>query len=56
MDALTFKEAFPLFNLWGFTLFLLFNKNGKASMPITPSYFSFTYIEMNLFEAHIWFD
>jgi hypothetical protein len=56
MDALTFKEAFPLFNLGGFTLFLLFNNSGRASMPIRPSYFSFTRMEMKLAEAHIWFD
>jgi hypothetical protein len=56
MDALTFEEAFPLFNLGGFTLFLLFNKSGRASMPITPSCFSLTCMEMNLVEACIWFD
>ncbi len=56
MDALTIEEAFPLFNLGGFTLFILFNKSGRASMPITPSYFSFTHMEMNLVEARIWFD
>jgi hypothetical protein len=42
--------------LGGFTLFILFNKSGRASMPITPSYFSFTHMEMNLVEARIWFD
>jgi hypothetical protein len=56
MDALTIEEAFPLFNLGGFTLFILFNKNGRASMLITASYFSFTHMEMNLVEARIWFD
>jgi hypothetical protein len=56
MDALTFEEAFPLFNLGGFTLFMLLNKSGRALMPITSSYFSITYMEMNLAEVCIWFD
>jgi hypothetical protein len=56
MDAFTFEEAFPLFNLGGFTLFLLFNKSERASMPITPSYFSLTHMEMNLLDTRIWFD
>ncbi len=56
MDKLTFEEAFPLFNLGGFTLFLLFNKSGRALVPITPSYFSLTHMEMNLAKACIWFD
>jgi hypothetical protein len=55
MDALTFKEAFPLFNLGGFSLFMLFNKSGKTLAPIAPSYFSLTHMEMNLVEARIWF-
>jgi hypothetical protein len=41
MDALTFEEAFPLFNL--VTLFLLFNESGRTLVPITPSYFSHPY-------------
>jgi hypothetical protein len=54
MDALTFEEAFPLFNLGGFTLFMLFNNSGRTSMPITPSYFSLTHMELNLAKAYIW--
>ncbi len=56
MDALTFEKAFPLFNLGKFTSFLLFNKNGRTLMPIRPSYFSLTHMEMNLAEICIWFD
>ncbi len=56
MDALTFKKAFPLFNLGKFTSFLLFTKNGRALMPIRASYFSLTHMEMNLTEICIWFD
>jgi hypothetical protein len=50
MDALTFEKVFPLFNLGKFTSFLLFNKNGRTLMPIRPSYFSLTHMEMNLVE------
>jgi hypothetical protein len=48
------QKTFPLFNLGGFTLYSLFNKSGKTSIPITPSYFSFIHMEMNLAETHIW--
>jgi hypothetical protein len=48
------QKAFPLFNLGGFTLYLLLNNSGKTSMPIIPSYFSLTHMEMNLAETHIW--
>jgi hypothetical protein len=55
-DILISKEAFLLFNLGGFTLFLLFNRSGRASVPITPSYFSLTRLEMSFAEAGIWLD
>jgi hypothetical protein len=56
MDTMTFEKVFPLFNLGGFTLFFLFNNNGKSSVPITPSYFSLTYLELIFIETCIWFD